>query len=100
MRQPFSVRLDYNGKQSQKIKNQYKDEAAIWEAFKMGNESAFIFIYETYFDPLFIYGNQFTNNEDLVKDAIQDLFVEVRKNRRKLGRTDKWIAKCLNKAFT
>ena len=54
----------------------------------MGNESAFILIYETYFDQLFVYGNQFTRNEDIVKDAIQDLFIALRKNRSRLGRTD------------
>src|SRR5690606_25375345 len=46
------------------------------------------YIYERYFDPLFVYGNQFTKNEDLVKDAIQDLFIALRKSRRRLGRTD------------
>lgn len=73
---------------SSKAENQHKEEAAIWEIFKQGNESAFIYIYETYFDALFVYGSQFTRNEDIVKDAIQDLFIELRKNRERLGKTD------------
>ncbi|MEX2592465.1 MAG: sigma-70 family RNA polymerase sigma factor [Anditalea sp.] len=100
MRQPSSIRIGYSGKQSQEIKNEYKDEAAIWEAFKRGNESSFIYIYEAYFDPLFIYGNQFTKNKDLIKDAIQDLFIELRKDRHKLGRTDSikfYLFKCLKR---
>src|SRR5690554_411511 len=80
--------LEDSRKPSSAIENQNKDEGVIWEAFKEGNESAFIFIYETYFDQLFLYGNQFTRNEDIVKDAIQDLFIELRKSRSRLGRTD------------
>jgi RNA polymerase sigma factor (sigma-70 family) len=100
MKHSSSLHIDYSGKLSPEIKNQYKSEAAIWEAFKMGNESAFIYIYETYFEPLFNYGNQFTRNEAIVKDAIQDLFIELRKNRQKLGPTDSikfYLFKCLKR---
>src|SRR5690554_6810659 len=88
MRQPLAKHSEWSGKPPLTTENQSKDEAAIWEAFKMGNESAFIYIYETYFDQLFVYGNQFTANEDIVKDAIQDLFIALRKGRSGLGRTD------------
>jgi len=87
MKSPIPVALE-DTKPSCKLENPIKDEAAIWEAFKSGNESAFIYIYETYFDSLFVYGCQFTRNEDIVKDAIQDLFIELRKNRNRLGKTD------------
>src|SRR5690606_31666850 len=80
--------LEDSRKPSSAIENQNKDEGVIWEAFKEGNESAFIFIYETYFDQLFLYGNQFTRNEDIVKDAIQDLFIELRKSRSRRRRTE------------
>lgn len=88
MRQPLATLLEWSWKPSTATENQNKDEAAIWEAFKKGNESAFIYIYETYFDRLFVYGNQFTPNEDIVKDAIQDLFITLRKSRAGLGKTD------------
>jgi len=100
MRQIYSTHPDKKGKQPRDKIKQSIDEAAVWEAFKLGNESSFIFIYETYFDPLFIYGNQFTRNEDIVKDAIQDLFIELRKNRQKLGSTASikfYLFKCLKR---
>src|SRR5690606_36156630 len=84
----FNVCIEDRGKPSAATENQHKDEAAIWEAFKKGNESAFIYIYETYFDQLFVYGKQFTRDEDIVKDAIQDLFITLRKSRAGLGSTD------------
>ena len=88
MKPSFNVCIDDRLKPTAATENQHKDEAAVWEAFKKGNESAFIYIYETYFDSLFVYGCQFTRNENIVKDAIQDLFIELRKNRRRLGKTD------------
>lgn len=64
------------------------DDAVVWRLFKSGNESAFIKIYENNFDRLFAYGLRITKDRDLVKDAIQDLFIELRKGRNNLGNTD------------
>ena len=85
-----SIPVDFEDSRtpSSAIEDKNKDEGAIWEAFKKGNESAFIYIYETYFDQLFVYGSQFTRNEDIVKDAIQDLFIALRNHRSGLGKTD------------
>ena len=58
-----------------------------WKQFKEGNESAFIHIYETYFDPLYNYGLQFSKDTSLVEDCIQDLFIEIRKTRKRLADT-------------
>lgn len=76
------------------------DDAAIWQLFKSGNESAFIRIYETNFDRLFSYGLRITKDRELVKDAIQDLFIELRKGRNNLGNTDNikfYLFKCLKR---
>ncbi|WP_186755249.1 RNA polymerase sigma factor [Echinicola salinicaeni] len=67
---------------------QQMSDAAIWSAFKAGNESAFIFIYQKFFDSLFEFGGLFCRNENLVKDAVQELFIEIRKSRSKLGGTN------------
>ena len=88
MKPSIPVDFEDNRTPSSAIDSKNKNEGAIWEAFKNGNESAFIYIYETYFDSLFVYGCQFTRNDDIVKDAIQDLFIEIRKNRGRLGKTD------------
>ena len=57
----------------------------LWEALKDGDESAFIFIYTRFFQPLMNYGLQFSNETSLIEDGIQDLFVELRKKRKNLG---------------
>lgn len=75
-------------------------DAAIWKQFKSGNESAFIKIYESNFDRLYAYGLRITNDKDLVKDSIQDLFIELRKGRTSLGNTDNikfYLFKCLKR---
>ena len=83
-----------------RIQNPFKDDAATWEAFKSGNESAFIHIYETYFDPLFIFGCQFTKDREIVKDAIQDMFIALRRSRKNLGSTNSikfYLFKCIKR---
>ncbi|MCR9014128.1 RNA polymerase sigma factor [Aquiflexum gelatinilyticum] len=76
------------------------DDASIWNLFKSGNESAFIKIYESNFDRLYAYGLRITKDKDLVKDSIQDLFIELRKGRNNLGNTDNikfYLFKCLKR---
>ncbi len=60
----------------------------VWDTFRLGNESAFITIYSTYFDELYRYGRRFVRQEQFLKDIIQDLFISLRKNRATLGGTD------------
>jgi len=55
-----------------------KSEAEVWNLFKGGDQSAFIFIYNKYFHILFNYGRQFTGNIDLIKDCIHDIFYQIR----------------------
>ena len=47
----------------------------LWIDFLSGEKEAFKTIYEKYFPELFNYGCYFLDDEDLVKDCIQDLFV-------------------------
>lgn len=60
----------------------------LWDSFRGGNESAFIKIYETYFDELYRYGRRFVSQEPFLEDIIQDLFISLRNNRATLGKTD------------
>ncbi len=62
-----------------------KGDVEIWETFKSGDESAFIYIYSKYFNELINYGIQFTTDINLIEDCVQDLFIKLRKNRSKLG---------------
>ncbi|MCH7408584.1 sigma-70 family RNA polymerase sigma factor [Belliella sp. DSM 111904] len=61
----------------------------LWNDFRSGSEAAFITIYTTYFDQLFAYGKKMVSNQGLVKDAIQDLFIELRNSRSRLGETNR-----------
>ncbi len=79
---------------------QNKDDSHIWDAFRSGNESAFIYIYETNFDRLYAYGWRICRKEDTIKDAIQDLFIELRRSRANLGPTDSikfYLFSCLKR---
>ena len=62
-----------------------KSDLEIWETFKSGDESAFIYIYSKYFNELINYGNQFTTDINLIEDCVQDLFIKLRKSRSRLG---------------
>ncbi|WP_373520662.1 RNA polymerase sigma factor [Aquiflexum sp.] len=78
------------------------EDVVLWNSFRNGNESAFIRIYESYFDKLFAYGWRICRKEELVKDAIQDMFIELRKYRSNLGPTDSikfYLFKCLKRTI-
>ncbi len=72
----------------------------LWTAFKQGKESAFITIYNTYFEALYRYGFQFTKDKSLIKDSIQDLFIELRYKRKNLANTTSiklYLYKCIRR---
>lgn len=58
----------------------------LWELFKSGNEDAFISIYNAHFQSLINYGYHFCNKINIVEDAVQDLFIDLRRRRGKLPR--------------
>ncbi|GAB1857576.1 sigma-70 family RNA polymerase sigma factor [Flavobacteriaceae bacterium MHTCC 0001] len=49
----------------------------LWQEFQLGNENAYATIYKNNVSLLYNYGIKIVNNEPLVKDCIQDLFVEI-----------------------
>ncbi|MDR0749507.1 MAG: sigma-70 family RNA polymerase sigma factor [Tannerellaceae bacterium] len=59
-------------------------EAAIWNQFRKGDKEAFAALFEWTSDRLFRYGMKFTNNKELVKDSIQDVFLKLYQNRGEL----------------
>ena len=74
------------------------DEAYIWEKFKSGNESAFVHIYNSYFEKLLNIGYQLTKDKSLIMDCIQDLFIDLINKRSNLGEV-KCIKLYLYKSF-
>ena len=65
-----------------------KEDKYIWEEFKNGEEYALSYIYHQNIDFLFFYGKKFTGDENLVLDAIQDLFYDLIRSKKNLGPTD------------
>jgi len=78
----------------------FSSDASAWNAFREGNESAFIFIYERYFHSLYAYGFRIISDSSVVKDALQDMFISLRERRHYLGDTDDikfYLIKCLKR---
>ena len=67
------------------VKNSDKN---IWEDFKNGKDYALEHIYSQHVQLLFSYGKKFSNDHGLIKDTIQDLFFDLIRTRKKLGKTD------------
>jgi RNA polymerase sigma-70 factor (ECF subfamily) len=65
--------------------NALTDDQQLWQAVRAGHEDAFEGLYRRYFRDLFHYGRQFLRDEEAVNDAIQDLFVDLWRNRRSLS---------------
>lgn len=64
------------------------NDVQLWRALKAGDKKALAAIYQQEVDALFKYGCQITTDQALVEDSIQDLFIELWKNKATLGDTD------------
>ncbi len=62
-----------------------KPEEEIWVDFKEGSDAALSYIYRRYADQLFNYGCQIVGDEQFVQDCIQDLFIDLIRNRNNLA---------------
>jgi RNA polymerase sigma factor (sigma-70 family) len=63
-------------------------ELDLWLALRNGSEDAFVTIYQKYADVLYRYGMNLTKDDDLVKDCLQNLFLDLWNKKSKLGETD------------
>jgi RNA polymerase sigma factor (sigma-70 family) len=57
----------------------------VWSDFKTGDREAFALLYRRYFIILKHYGSRISDDKDLVKDCIHDLFVEMWNNKMNLA---------------
>lgn len=69
-------------------------DQALWQSLKAGNKQALEQIYSGHAAALLKYGYKFSSNAQLVEDCVQDLFLDLWRNREGLGNTDS-IAKYL-----
>lgn len=64
------------------------NDRLLWEAMKSGQKAALESIYNREVDYLYNYALRLTYNQDLIKDSIQDLFIEIWNKRTTIGTTD------------
>ncbi|MEO9964797.1 MAG: sigma-70 family RNA polymerase sigma factor [Reichenbachiella sp.] len=62
-------------------------DSVLWRLFLNGDRKAFDEIYRNTYKKLRNYGYQFTNNQTLIEDVIQDLFVDLENSRKRLSDT-------------
>jgi RNA polymerase sigma factor (sigma-70 family) len=63
------------------------NEYVLWKEFKVGDLAAYSLIYRKYFFVLYNYGKKLSDDHDLIKDCIQDLFIKIWDNRENLKDT-------------
>jgi RNA polymerase sigma factor (sigma-70 family) len=64
------------------------EDIELWKSFKAGQTPAFSLLYRRYVTVLYKYGLRITPDNQLVEDAIQDLFVDLWKGRENLADPD------------
>ncbi len=63
----------------------YLNDTACWKQLKSGDPGALGYFYDTYIDRLFQASLKMTDNRELAKDALQDVFIEVWHYRASIG---------------
>ena len=57
----------------------------LWESIKKGDKEAFLQLYETFYQDLYAYGFKMSGRKELVKDCIQQVFLEIWDGRNALN---------------
>ncbi|MDW7691138.1 sigma-70 family RNA polymerase sigma factor [Flammeovirgaceae bacterium SG7u.111] len=66
-----------------------EDEKELWDALKRGNRDAFLVVYESSYQALYVHGLASSSSVELTKDAIHEMFLEIWENRQKLNSVSK-----------
>lgn len=86
---PFIPDSPYNDHHQQHVGTPISpSDGELWRAFKSGEEEAFVYIYNQYFTVLVNYCYQFTQDKELIKDCVQDLFIFLRSKRETVSHID------------
>ena len=60
----------------------------LWSALRSGDKDAFIELYDKFYQRLYIYGFKIARNKELVKDCIQDMFLQIWQKRDNLPKVE------------
>lgn len=73
-------------------KNFADTDPELWNRFRNGDEHAYTILMNRYSRPMFNYGYRFCQDADLVKDCVQEVFLELWKKHTKINSTPsvKW----------
>ncbi len=66
----------------------FHDEGEVWQHFQKGCEKSFTYLHQKYYNDLYAYAFKFTADEYVAKNAIQELFIYLWKNKALLGKVD------------
>jgi len=67
------------------MQERHEDEVLLWLQFKNGDRDAFAALYQRFIIPLIAYGTRLCPDRELLKDQIQELFVELWNSRENLS---------------
>ncbi|HEY4064936.1 MAG TPA: sigma-70 family RNA polymerase sigma factor [Puia sp.] len=67
--------------------NLLDEDLLLWNQFRNGNADAFGDLIRVHYQDLYHYGTRFTKDRELVKDCLQDLFLELWTNRLTISET-------------
>ncbi len=61
------------------------NELLLWQAIQQGDQAAFATLYDAHIHALYRYAQRITQDEVLIADAIQDIFLELWRSRQRLA---------------
>ena len=64
--------------------NQLNNDTILWNECRNGNANALAELFQNYFSEMMNFGKKILADEEVVKDCIQDLFIEIWKQKNKL----------------
>ncbi|GAB2587501.1 RNA polymerase sigma factor [Spirosoma areae] len=60
-------------------------DTELWETFRQGDRAAYTVLMERHYCPLYSYGTKLTFDKEVVKDCIQEVFLELWQRRATIG---------------
>jgi RNA polymerase sigma factor (sigma-70 family) len=81
----------------------YSTDPQIWQSFLDGDPEALTYIYQCHYKKLVKYGAKLSADEEFVEDCIQDVFLQLWKNKESIGKTESirfYLLKALRRRIT